>query len=140
MKLSPKRKKALGLFLIGNLLPVCYVLWMCFSAPAPIVISPETTLITEPLTPDGQYVDYLAYHKQLIGEQDPKDDLWKALVSPKRPHDESSAWAISQVPRVSYQDPRDAIHPMEKAWKARSLEKERHLARCRAPFTAAEDP
>lgn len=140
MKLTPTRKKALGIFLIGNLLPICYVFWMCFSAPAAIVISPETTFLTEPLTPDGQYVDYVAYYKQLLGEQRPKDDLWKALVSPMRPNDESSDWAINQVPCVSYQDPRDAIHPTEESWKARSLERERYLARCQAPFSSAEDP
>lgn len=61
-------------------------------------------------------------------------------MSPKRPYDESSAWAISQVPRVSYQDPRDAIHPMEKTWDARRLESKRQLVRSRVPFNAAEDP
>ncbi len=131
------RKKVWLLFLVGNLLPVCYVLWMCFGPPPAIEISEETTYLTEPLTDDGQYIDYLAYGKKVIGEHDYADDLWKAMVSPDRPHDESSEWALSRVPDVSFRDPE--VKPEAETYEQSNNRQQRDTARCYSPFNAGID-
>ncbi|MDO4574666.1 MAG: DUF1559 domain-containing protein [Planctomycetia bacterium] len=38
-------------------------LWWNFFAEVPLKIGPETTVLTEPRTPDGKYIDYAAYFR-----------------------------------------------------------------------------
>ena len=139
MKRISKRKKALCLFLIGNLLPVCYVCWMCFAPPEPIEISAETTFLTAPLTADGRHIDYLGHTKEQIGDHHYSDDLWKALVPTPTHWDDSSEKALGQVPEVSYKDPRKVVQPSlildEAGWRT----DKRYEARLNSPYSSESD-
>lgn len=139
MKKLLRKKKFWLLFAAGNLLPVCYVLWMCYGPPRAITISKETTWLTEPLTEDGRYVDYNEYLKKQIGTRDPRDDLWKALVGDEHPNFKSSEAAVALVPSVRYRNPGKELAPQTKDGYRR-VNRDRERARQFAPFTNETDP
>lgn len=140
MKRLSRRKKAWLLFGLGNLIPICYVLWMCYGSPRAITISKETTWLTEPLTEDGRYVDYRRYEKTLLGEHDHRNDLWKALVSPEREDDQSTPAALAQVPQVTYVDPAKAVAQGPTLSGDFYKDRDREIARMFAVFDDASDP
>ena len=96
------RRSVILLFVIGVGVPLLYCVWMCFGWPPAIEISHETTRLTEPLTADGRYVDYLAAIKSKVGEQRIEDDLWHALCDPDDKEHPPSAEARQRLPDVSF--------------------------------------
>ena len=139
VKRISRRKKTLCLFLVGNLVPVCYVCWMCFAPPTPLELSAETTFLVAPLTADGQHVDYFRHTRERISKNDYRDDLWKALVSPREEYEESSEWSLSQVPAVTYKDPRHILYPAIPQYHANKRAEQRHTARLNLPYSSESD-
>ena len=90
------RKRVL-LLSIGVGVPWLWVAWQCFGPLSPITISAETTILTEPLTDDGRYVDYLTWGRERFEPANARlahEDRWCLLAgllkhkqSPKEPKD-----------------------------------------------------
>ncbi len=75
------RKRVL-LLVIGIGVPWLWVAWQCFGPLSPITISAETTILTEPLTADGRYVDYLIWARERFepaNARRARDDRWCLL-------------------------------------------------------------
>ena len=88
------RKRVL-LLAIGIGVPWLWVAWQCFGPLSPITISAETTILTEPLTADGRYVDYLTWareHCEPANARLAREDRWCLLAgllerTPEQPKD-----------------------------------------------------
>lgn len=91
-KLSRKRVLLLA---IGIGVPWWWVAWQCFGPLSPITISAETTVLTEPLTADGRYVDYFKWAQERFEPPNARlarEDRWCLLAgllnqSPEQPKD-----------------------------------------------------
>jgi hypothetical protein len=86
MKASIRKKlfrKRVLLPAVGLGLPWLWVAWQCFGPVWPITISLETTRLTDPLTADGRYVDFLSYARGKYEHDDAKparEDPWCLLA------------------------------------------------------------
>jgi hypothetical protein len=68
---------------VGLGLPWLWIAWQCFGPLWPITISPETTRLTDPLTADGRYIDFLSYARGKYEHDDAKparEDPWCLLA------------------------------------------------------------
>jgi len=93
------RKKLLRrrvlLLAIGIGVPWLWVAWQCFGPLSPITISAETTILTEPLTADGRYVDYFTWARERFEPANARlarEDRWCLLAgllerTPEQPKD-----------------------------------------------------
>lgn len=78
------RRTAILLVVVGIGVPLGHLGWICFGPYESIEISKGTTYFTEPLTPDGRYVDYTA----AVGipvSQSGKVSEWQQLIEDKHP-------------------------------------------------------
>lgn len=152
-KISPRRRSwswrrkisvglvACAVLFAGVVCPLGFFIWMLFGSPAPIEISPETTWLTEPLTPDGRYVDYV----EAIRSQYPKeaaakfeDDPWqrRTLMEYEHPKDASRA-------AIQFLDPKNVLYDSrsdDESFEDVSARRVRFRRRVRIPFSATEDP
>ncbi len=71
------------LLAIGIGVPWLWVAWQCFGPLSPITISAETTILNEPLTADGRYVDYLTWARERLEPANARlarEDRWCLLA------------------------------------------------------------
>lgn len=120
---------------VCGLLFVIITMTTTFTSPAPVEFSKDTTYVLEPKTADGQYIDYVSLLPAELIENDPRDDLWTAMLfrDPQR----SSRTALLRVPEAIYEDP----IVLKQGGNGESSEayEQRSQAHTRSTFTEADD-
>ena len=108
-KMSPKqltlRRIAWMLAVVGVGLPLAWFLWGIFGWPAQILISRETTWLTEPIAEDG-YIDYLPFIRNRHlpqGVAPAETDHWLQLHEAERPRGRGNT--VKQIVGLAYRDP-----------------------------------
>ncbi len=147
-----------GLFIwvfAGFAIPLAFMAWHIFGWPEPIVISYETTRLTEPLADTG-LVDFLSVIRSDIdqAEDDFQNDPWLAifanereaklprtLIDTNRPHPPGTEKILYRHPveflKDSLGDAQKSIASYEQIRVFRDMTL---LVRQRVPFTTDEDP
>lgn len=110
---------------------------MCFGWPAPIVISHETTRVTQPLTKDGRYVDYV----QLIRDKLEPNSVVKYREDPLVQLAEKSVKAEPMdglsIRQLQYLDPEEVLYGYSRV--PYSEDRRRRLL-TPFPFSKVSDP
>lgn len=112
---------------------------MCFGWPAPILISYETTRVTQPLTKDGRYVDYVQLLRDKLEpnsvakyREDPLAQLAKYVQDPRKDG--------LPTPALQFLDPELVLY----GYGTRSVGEERRRRELRLktplPFSEVSDP
>lgn len=109
------------------------------ASPTPIVISADTTFVKEPLTADGQNIDYVQLLPKRLTQSNPRDDPWTAMMF--RSDTMSSTTALADTPNIVYDNP-VRLNPAtsDETGDRKQAFDERQKARSNQPFTANLDP